>query len=374
MNTRLSVTLLVVIAGIALASALYFYVDNASLRSELENLSSKYNRVLSDYNSLYEKYEESLSNLEKLVSENEALYARVGELQRDLDYYTSLSERYRESLLKLEEDYRRLEENYTKIQLEYLELVKLKKQYEHLLNLSLALNMSLSSVVSWLQTRCCIPDAFTNTLVHSRIVQLAPFVYRAGVDPGDFWLSVQRIYNWVRRNVAYVHDTPLLTVRTETCDPEINLCYYEFAEVQDYVQDPVFTAYYGQGDCDDQAILVYAMVSYYTTYIYRGNITMWIAIIELGNRLGHAAVFIPSYGGRLTILDPAGAYLTTNWLGYITANPALEELNRYSNYWREYGGVTYLELYEIDTRTGGYNLVAKGDIETVAQFIASFTG
>ncbi len=49
---------------------------------------------------------------------------------------------------------------------------------------------------------------------------------------------------------------------------DYNLYYYDFAPFENYVQDPLFTAKHREGDCEDQAILVYAMIKYYQIYIY----------------------------------------------------------------------------------------------------------
>lgn len=364
---------LIAITITAAFTALHFYIETSRLQRELIILESKYNQLISDYNLLHEKYAKSSESLERLEAENNALKAAIEELSKELDSHVQLNAILNSKLNELERKYGELEQEYVKVQEEYLELLNVKNQYDHLLNISQALNSSLAHVASWLSSTCCIPEAFSTTLELSQLTKIAPFVEVAGVDPRNFWTSVQRIYGWIRRNVAYVHDIPLLAPNSTICDPKTTLCNYQFVEIQNYVQEPFFTAYFRQGDCDDQAILAYAMIKYYMIYVHRAEYTVWIAVLEMGSGMGHMAVFIPVSGGRLTIVDPAGAYLTVNWLGLIDARPALEELILYSQYWSEYGGIKHIELYEVDVRTGRYRLVIEGGVDTIGFFIMSAT-
>lgn len=58
-------------------------------------------------------------------------------------------------------------------------------------------------------------------------------------------------------------------------------------------------------------------------------------------------------------------------LGALTSNDALNELQKYSDWWNSYGGVTYIELYNINGDKA--YTVAEGDIYTIANYIISVT-
>ncbi|MEM4924767.1 MAG: hypothetical protein QXE70_10425, partial [Ignisphaera sp.] len=120
----------------------------------------------------------------------------------------------------------------------------------------------------------------------------------------------------------------------------------------------------------DQAVLAYAMIKYYFIFVHGKEYDLLIAGIEMGDGSRHLAVFLPVQGGKLTIIDPAGSYLTSTLLGSITHRPAYEELMRYSSHWSSHGGVKKIDLYRVDVRTGRYYLVVSGDINTVAIYLS----
>jgi len=63
---------------------------------------------------------------------------------------------------------------------------------------------------------------------------------------------------------------------------------------------------------------------------------VWVLYVEFvkGNEtVGHLAVALPVIGGKITILDPAGKYYTSTFLGSITAKDVATELQNYFSYW-----------------------------------------
>ena len=79
---------------------------------------------------------------------------------------------------------------------------------------------------------------------------------------------------------------------------------------------------------------------------------------------------MPVQGGKLTILDPAGKYLTSS-NSHITSNTAASELEKYNDYWSSNGEIKNIELYWIDVLNGNYNIVASGNLNTISNFLAN---
>lgn len=291
-----------------------------------------------------------------------AIFTHAMEDTRVYNEYSSLKERY-ESLLT---QYRELEENYNGMELNYRAL---EEQHNHLRTVATKLNNTLADLADTTMKHCCLPYAFERVLTLNEVNAIASYVREAGVHSNDFWSSLNNIYFWVRWNVKYVHDVDMPVLSYPSCDQQTRLCNYQVVFYRDYVQTPMFTAMYGQGDCDDQAILIYAMIRYYMIYIYGTDYKLWLAIIRLNDGSGHAAVFLPVREGKLTIIDPAGGYLTSTWWGYITSKPVYSELVSYSNHWRNSGGIKHIILYEVNIYTGEYKIVASGDISSISSYI-----
>ncbi|MEM4921367.1 MAG: transglutaminase-like domain-containing protein [Candidatus Nezhaarchaeales archaeon] len=294
------------------------------------NLYLDYNALLSNYATITNYYQLLRQEHESLRSAHQALQSQYNTLQRD---YAELENNHRQLKIdyetlssahqKLQDQYRGLLESYVSLEERYSGL---QSQYNHLLEISLKVNSSLAEAVAALFKYCYIPYAFERTLSLNEVTAVKQYVINAIVYADNPFLSIQNIYKWIRNNVRYVHDVPLLIPRWVTYDPKTKLCYYEFEEIQNYVQTPKFTAEYGQGDCDDQAILAYAMIKYYFLFIRGEDNDLLVAYIVMDNGIAHLAVFLPVQGGSLTIIDPAGAYLTSTSFGTITARRAYDEL------------------------------------------------
>jgi hypothetical protein len=63
----------------------------------------------------------------------------------------------------------------------------------------------------------------------------------------------------------------------------------------------------------------------------------------------HIAVVIPGAGGRITILDPAGKYVTgldLFLIRWVTARPVEEAINDYLRYWQD-SGSAFTQVYYV---------------------------
>jgi hypothetical protein len=86
---------------------------------------------------------------------------------------------------------------------------------------------------------------------------------------------------------------------------------------------------------------------------------------------GHVAVFMPFSGGQVTILDPAGNYLTKTGIT-IDSKGAVAELETYNSHWLSQNDeITNIKLYSINMTNGSYTTVSQGTRAQVAAWLAS---
>lgn len=259
-----------------------------------------------------------------------------------------------------------LEENYIDLSIRYSRLMMVAKE----------MNASLEQVASVLHRYCCLPRVFPEVLNRDELASLKWYVLLyASVDPHDELSSIERIFNWVLRNIRYVGDPRVpLPDRMAICERVGNesYCYYEFREAGDYVQSPTETIRRGGGDCEDHAILVYAMLYYYFRYIRSANYTVWIALMTFGDGSKHAAVFIPAENASLLIVDTSGNYIT-NVEGIVAPRSAVDELDNYSLLYLRNGGIVRISLYGVDVENASYNLLVTGGLATVVTYIERYT-
>jgi hypothetical protein len=111
------------------------------------------------------------------------------------------------------------------------------------------------------------------------------------------------------------------------------------------------------------------MIKYYMIKVHGREYALYIAEIVFGN-VSHLAVFLPVRGGELTIVDPAGSYLTVDSWGRICSRPASIELQRYREWWSAKHQIRRIELYSVDVKTGSYEQVASGTLEEIAAFLS----
>lgn len=250
--------------------------------------------------------------------------------------------------------------NYSSLHSKYQAL---QDAYSHLSN-------DVSSLNDFLRSIAFIPDAFKRTLNNAAIREIAEAVNSAGVSRTDHWSSYQRIYNWITSNIKYVCDveTPYLNVLWSALldGKHSYVTDFNISMFKNYVQTPKLTLEIKQGDCDDQAILAYAMIKYYMKYVSDVEYALYIASITFNSGSAHLAVFLPVHNGQLCIIDPAGNYLTSTWWGSITSNPATSELQSYSNHWSSQGGINKMVLYNVNVADGSYTVIAEGNISQIA--------
>lgn len=190
-------------------------------------------------------------------------------------------------------------------------------------------------------------------------------------NPKYLWESEQDIYDWITSNIKYVRDEPFPwppsfdTFISGNVKDEV---------VYDSMMAPSQTLSLKQGDCDDQAALAYAMIKSYEKHILGKEYTDWLMHMDFTGNIGHMAVAFPASGAEnqtlLTIIDPAGHYLTKDIFGRITAKDPFVELDNYKDYWAKDGyTIKTITLYEI--KNGVVHVMVSGSVHEVASYVAS---
>ncbi|MEM2740392.1 MAG: transglutaminase-like domain-containing protein, partial [Candidatus Bathyarchaeia archaeon] len=199
--------------------------------------------------------------------------------------YETLSSR----VSNLAESYRVLENSYSTLRISYRRLVDGYEDWRRY-------------VLSYL----FFEDSISRVLNDSEISNLTHLVRSMVSYPSDYQLSVKELYDYVKKNVKYAYDPP---VPYPPLISDFERGVYVKMTYKQIILSPSEVLSYGQGDCEDQAILLYALIRCYQRYVYGGEYILWLLDITLRDGGGHVAVAF-SIGGGLTILDTASSYYT----------------------------------------------------------------
>ncbi|RLE57155.1 MAG: hypothetical protein DRJ40_02215 [Thermoprotei archaeon] len=335
-----SVLLAILLAGLAIGYAIAFFIYTPKIKH--------YKALYQEYKSKFEEARETSRKLERQLNElkknYEKLSARFEVLNRN---YTSLKELYSELRHKyevLEGEYKRVKKLYS----------TLRESYEAWRGYCL----------SYIDLKLAVKRALDVVELH----KLLPYVKKIVTDPHDLWRSEKELYHYVVKNIAYAKDPPIPVPPTIS---ELEQRLYGNYTCNELILSPSEVLKLRQGDCEDQAILLYALIIAYERYLHGKEYITWLVHIDLGDGSSHMAVAFPVKvdEGRheLTILDPAGKYYTSGPIGELTSRVPLIELKRYSTHWRDHGGIKRITIYDIIT--GELKVVVSGDIEEVAIYI-----
>jgi len=314
--------------------------------------------------SLYQPQINSLrSEVSTLQTEKTLLQTNYNSLKAN---YTSLTEKYNQ----LNKDYSNLNSAYSKLSKDYSSL---NQTHVHMMGYYRTLSDDVKDFQELLYSYTSCPDSFPRTLNIDAISKVSSAVIAAGVLSTDSWTSYQRIYNYVVSNIKYAYDIEMPYISGYSYVSQDEYQYVtgfsdKVKTSRNYLQIPELTLTIKQGDCDDQAILAYAMIKYYMKYIYGTEYLLYIMHVEFTNGEAHMADLLPVQGGQVSIIDPAGHYFTSS-VGTIASKEPLPELQSYSSYWASEGGISYIKLYKINIRDGSYTIVKEGTISEVATFL-----
>ena len=367
-SNRLVVVLVILVLVLSFMSVLW-YSQNILLAGQVSSLAKEKEDLSSQISSLTKDKEQLASQADQLSKAKTDLQVTVESQKKEISALNSKIENYssqvgslNQQLANLSGQVQVLTQDKGTIQYQYNELRtkidKVRSSYDQL-------EAFLFSYSSW-NLNYTVKRVFADQELLSLKDLLSSKVLS---DPSDLWRSYQDIYYWITKNVKYAYDEPF-PVLPSFQDLEGQ---FKGQVAFDSMMAPNQTLQIMQGDCDDQSALAFSMVKSYNNYIYGKEYAQWLFFITFNDDKGHMAMAIPAEGQdnrtELTIIDPAGNYLTNN-RGSIASNDPLQELTKYSDHWSPQGGIKTITVYSIVN--GIAYILKSGSISEVANFISSY--
>ena len=213
---------------------------------------------------------------------------------------SSLRQGYRE----LEERYRGLEENYTalaaeraeeraRLEAEISHLRRLLERYQELYSRYWVLvEMAPRVIGSQVRGGEDVQRILRSPPGREVLEAISELGLRGDMDPAE---KARKVMEWMAVNIQGLRDDYILVVSNQTA-----------TTILEHFQAPNETLKRGGGDCEDLAILAYALLKQALGEGEELYIIAWTT-----GYLGHAAVLYGS-GGRYIIIDPAMNYATNS--------------------------------------------------------------
>lgn len=336
---HLAVALICAIAVLGAASA-WLFMQNQELRSSIGTLGSNYAALNSSHATLQQEYDTLFSELSSLNSNFNRLQSDYGDLRAQHDSMVA---------------------NYS----------ALGGKYDSLKALYRDLSSDVEGLDEELDSYALFPEAIGRVLTDEQIAAVDWAVENAIGDEDDSWEAEKLIFGFINGSIVWASDivTPYISETSTTLvDGDEYLTGFTLEHSPDYVSSPTLTLYNGYGDCDDQAVLGYAMLKYYERHVDGQEYDLYLALITFNNEAMHLCVIRPADGGYAFVFDPAGNYLSPGY-GTATAPLALQELSSYSDYWIGNGGIRDISLFTVVDYYGNYALAATGTLEEIASFL-----
>jgi hypothetical protein len=339
------------------------------LNSSYGELSGKYSALLNANNLL-------LNNYSRLSRDYHDLYSKHSKLEVDYSLLNASYSAIQVSPEQLVSKYLRLSSDFKNLNESFVQLKAVYDQGGQLSSSMLGHYTSLSGNVSTLRelllSYSSIPQSFPRVLNYEAVKEISKTVLDATDSSKDSWSAYQKIYDYITTNVKNVKDIDMPYISGYWYVVSGGYPYitsFSLDEIRDYVQAPGLTVEIEQGDCEDQAVLAYAMIQYYRNDVLGSFSSLYLAEVKFADGSGHVAVIMPVADGEICIIDPTGKYLTSAG-GQIASKKALEELKDYSNYWsQEVGQIASMKLFYVDITDGSHQMVAEGDAAQIAAFL-----
>jgi peptidoglycan hydrolase CwlO-like protein len=150
------------------------------------------------------------------------------------------------------------------------------------------------------------------------------------------WQDMYALYNWVYQHIWYSYDSP------EPVLPSNLSLGGNITWRADYWRFPYETIRDSSGDCEDQALLLLSMIRCYENSFYGS----FVVEVSFNDNSAHMAVILPTVGGGLSILDPAGSFYTHATTGVLSSKAVSTALSEWSNHWAT-GGEYGLQVYDV---------------------------
>ena len=324
---------------------LVFEGTMSSLEADKHSYEDEYSTISNEYRSLFEDYNTIVQDKKSLEAIVNSLHSEKASLQ--------------ENLLELSQQLVLATGNNTELSLE----VELLKEY------LIDLNGVLYHLNASLNDYSVIPQAYSRVINSDTLDKIGDTVEVVTAGSSNPLEAYRDIYNYVTSTIDYVNDIEFPYIRgysyVDVYDFDI-LQDITVSTIRNYVQTPDFTLEYGQGDCDDQAVLAYAMIGYY----HRSQSTdtkFYLASLSFNDGSGHLTIFASSVQGLL-IVDPSGLHFTTHSEQDAFRDTPLE-LSYYNTKWLANEGIAEIILHSVSVFDGSISLTYSGDLASVVGFL-----
>ena len=272
------------------------------------NLNSKYDSLSSDLVSLRDQKS-------ALESSNAALQSQFNTLGSQYDSLQTQYDELQKSHDSLQSSCNILSLNYTSLDAEYHSL---KTQHDAFVSGYAELSYLINQRSQHLDiSKFITPD---DPSVKETVTQVTGG-WSNPADLNEFWNDIKAMYNWVVNNIDYRYDGLYPVLQSS---PTSTVSF-----VAEMWQFPNETLTERKGDCEDMAILLTSMIRYYGAEKYWTE-SIWIAC----SLNAHVAVQIPVSDNKITILDPAGKYYTSDTWGNLVQKDLSTEISNWLNYWK----------------------------------------
>lgn len=299
--------------------------------------------------------------------------------------YGSLNVRYgalNESRSALQQDFADLFDEYSSLSTEYGRLQaeydaqegrygSLAGNYASLSSLYRGLGGEVSGLADLLGSFSSFPEAIGRTLTEAEIVEVDWAVEYALGGETDPWAADTLIYAYINDNIAYQRDIDMPAIKNLTTSTLAGADYitgFSIDYSREYMATPSLTLFNGYGDCDDQAILGYAMIKYFERHVTGQQYDLYLSLITFDDGAMHLCLIRPATDGYAFVLDPAGGYISPGY-GSENATKAQGSLAAYSDYWIANGGIGRMVLYQVTDYNGNYVMAVNGTVDEVASFL-----
>jgi hypothetical protein len=295
------------------------------------------------------------------------LKSELGQLQTE---YDALQESYTQKTA----EYNNLNSLYLSVQSErntlQSSLASLQSDLDTKRGYMKQVSTDLLSLYDTLNTYSNLEDSFPRVLSSDELDKIGSTVTELTNPSKDPWYNYQKLWDYVDDNIDYVYDIefPYISKYSYiTIDDVQCLTDFTVETRTNYNQLPEFTLEYKQGDCDDQAILLYGMMRYYLRNVYGTVYNTYLAFISFTDGEAHLAVFMPVQGGTMCILDPAGNYATERY-GSLTSKTPSIELQSYADHWSSEHTIESIKLYWVNDLDGSFSVEFDGNLDEAADF------
>jgi len=250
-------------------------------------------------------------------------------------------------------------------------LTRLEYYYDLALRYLLWLNESNTRLAAELKRRVSLEEGLAWVLGDVYVESVGRRVYTE-LGRGDPRSFASKLYKWLS-GFNYTDDQPsplpfVVCSRTVVTDgpqppPPLNssFCNVTLVYVDVNIKPPDWIVAHRQGNCRDLAAVAYVALEYAARAAGLRNAVYFAAVWFNDTSVGHAAAFF-YHDGLLTVVDPAGKYLTPGG-----GRPPLQELSAYNAHWG--GRIVRLTLYRVES--GRLLVIANGTTTEVATALSA---